>query len=907
MVYFFTDYGRLTSQTEEQAYGPVAEHLTTQYRVTSLHQVNDDANVYAICDGQILAVESEESDKLNLILRPKKQGLLKFTKIKFIIYRGVDRNSLLLADKIQSKETNHLTKKIWESLNAINQAPSQEVLLIIARSEESLESFFSLESNIKNPTEIEVNSQNIIGKFRKDHKFGIEFVIETTGHDISVGDARKTQTILTLEESNSFAKNKSIREKILAYLDPIVFFAMHMETGVYCKDYPDVNKPSILYSGDLFEKVIRKFYRPDVVYIDIRNEQGYSMDYFGQYEQKVLMALPDAPNDSLNFLQHQFFWPLIQVSRKNSENLFIPESNNSTKELAEKSLLALKFPKGDNESSLIYLAEGMFYSTDPRFPPQGKERYIEPGINRETGWTNQPLKLKVKRVKAMENGIEKYVPVATFIQVYYLKRRNDGNYLDYLFPIFTNLTVYKNDWKTIFRRNSNKKLVLHVFNGLKFLDAIAELGISGMVRIGLAFEQRDGAVLRVVFVAELVDCYERPPQSDSLLEEPQQTVLAPLTFLSKSFYNNVSSNIFTYLEKLEAENQQYWTNRFRVKSQEISLDIPWQLLRLVPLFDSYNGNFKYRIRPTFFRYLFLSVAHQQYLSMKILAASLVETELYVPTLVVNNDQNMTTSDVPPRAYRELILEVFGYNNQASEETNLLSDVGAVHTDNGFLFSTHAAALIGTISPVPYNYYKESSETLAKRIFESEAVQQARENVIQVSKERERYEIGIISGINGKQVGERHQGPNYNPGDTALPLGLQELLNVNISFTKEFYFIVHTHPYIDNSRIENPLSSFDIITAGAEKIHIVAVSPKKAYLALVVDEIRASDVFNEQTNQQLLTNEIVTRLNTNGISEEDAHREGWNAFVRMLGLEIGLELWEYDFDTKDDKNRTKIFN
>ena len=73
MTFFFTDSAYLEDQGEDQAYGPVPGQAQTQYRVNSLHSIDATAQgtpyLYAVCKGQILAVEGEEEGTLNIILR----------------------------------------------------------------------------------------------------------------------------------------------------------------------------------------------------------------------------------------------------------------------------------------------------------------------------------------------------------------------------------------------------------------------------------------------------------------------------------------------------------------------------------------------------------------------------------------------------------------------------------------------------------------------------------------------------------------------------------------------------------------------------------------------------------------------------------------------------------------------
>jgi len=550
MIHFFTDYGRLNPQTAGQAYGPINDN---EYRVTSLHQLNDNANAYAICDGQLLAVESEIQGKLNLILRPADQGILKFTKIKFIIYRGVERDSLLNNEEIANKDNNSITGYLWKQFKKKDNDPNpkKERLLV----NESLDEWLEVSFLNGKVGPIPMKPGDTLGKFKSGTEFGIEVIID---HDITLEEARSSKTIIKFTQSDNPLKNKSIREKILGYLDPTIFFSMHFDVGVKCKESLREEKFTKLTNDRLFNSVIQKFYSPDVVYIDIRNEQGYSMDYFRQYEQKIQISLPNTP-DQLNFTELRFVWPIVQISKNRTPAFFVPEGSDSIIVLRSKALIGLQFPKGNNESPLVYVAEGSFFG-DPN-PPQGQERFQNPGLN-NTGWTNKPLKLKVKRIKIIDNGIEKYVPVATFIQVYYINAgKTKIDYINNLFPIILN---------SLFDSiNKDKDISYKFYPGLKFLDlSETSMRLKGMVRVGVARDRNS----RFMFFTEWIDNYSESNQSviHSVYYDPtiqKSLQLAPEGYASNADPKDINKvGFFNHIRTKENS----WNNRYYIRSNQIN-------------------------------------------------------------------------------------------------------------------------------------------------------------------------------------------------------------------------------------------------------------------------------------------------------------------------------------------------
>ena len=91
--YFFTDVDLLQTQNASQAFGPISN---TSFRTTSLHQSSSNANAYAVCDGQVFIQQnSQNSNLVNLLIKPKNQGIVNFVNVKYFVYRGILKNTLI--------------------------------------------------------------------------------------------------------------------------------------------------------------------------------------------------------------------------------------------------------------------------------------------------------------------------------------------------------------------------------------------------------------------------------------------------------------------------------------------------------------------------------------------------------------------------------------------------------------------------------------------------------------------------------------------------------------------------------------------------------------------------------------------------------------------------------------------
>ena len=117
--FFFTDQDILNIQLVGQEFGSVATNPTSQYQVTSKHTAAGIPNAYAVSDG-VLFVQNAGINLVNLILKPTSQPPFQFPKIKFYIYRGIVKSSLVNGLEVATSSSNDLTKSIWDSQVARN-------------------------------------------------------------------------------------------------------------------------------------------------------------------------------------------------------------------------------------------------------------------------------------------------------------------------------------------------------------------------------------------------------------------------------------------------------------------------------------------------------------------------------------------------------------------------------------------------------------------------------------------------------------------------------------------------------------------------------------------------------------------------------------------------------------------
>jgi len=97
--YFFTEPEKLDPQTSDQAFGsvlntdPAFETGKDKYRITDIH-TGVNAPAIAVCDG-LVCVQPDSPTTYCIILKPIYQPSFDFPFIKFFLYKGIQRSSLV--------------------------------------------------------------------------------------------------------------------------------------------------------------------------------------------------------------------------------------------------------------------------------------------------------------------------------------------------------------------------------------------------------------------------------------------------------------------------------------------------------------------------------------------------------------------------------------------------------------------------------------------------------------------------------------------------------------------------------------------------------------------------------------------------------------------------------------------
>ncbi len=374
--YFFTEPDKLNAQTEEQAFGPVTPAQTGSYqsgkdrfRVTDWHTAGSMVKAYSICSGLICIQPAydengtEYTDQVNLILKPDNQPKFDFPNIKYIIYSGVLKSSLIQGTQIAYNTNESLNNDLINLVQANQQRQNKaydeennlpagtttaiagfEALGLglnknyfsttyndhIYDDKYAIDRLFELnESNFQIPY---IKAGKHIGDF-KNTGFGIKII---TDHKKKIADLKSGRMLVGYIETDTltgssydqddeeYFLHRYRKEELLSYVDPCAFFSAFYVNKLKVID-PDANQTSTYKHEEIYENVLKGgfgdsirsdglFYNRNTLFLDIREEHDYSIDFFDQKSKTV--EFQDAQNqNNFNLDYYRSGWPLLAIEQ----------------------------------------------------------------------------------------------------------------------------------------------------------------------------------------------------------------------------------------------------------------------------------------------------------------------------------------------------------------------------------------------------------------------------------------------------------------------------------------------------------------------------------------------------------------------------------------------------------------
>ncbi|MBU3662643.1 MAG: hypothetical protein FGM41_05530, partial [Bacteroidetes bacterium] len=338
---------------------------------------------------------------------------------------------------------------------------------------------------------IRVEAGQVLGKFSAT-SFAIDMVMDSFFAEPNLGIVRRNDVENIMDVSGtglSAAQIKSKREGILNYLDPCAFFGSFYSNA---KKVIDIDDDAALYND-----IISKFTNRNRVYIDIRNENGFSLNHYDNYGSTIrrrcdkIFSSPLSNDDSVNYSTNS--WPIHII-----EKLTGGGGNNYYRQIAP---IRLQLPTGSggiwhNKKQVIYFS----WALQPKLTRKGTPKtgwftkwpqsallkpFVDIKSDDTAAWTNDNL------VLATYNHTGSYSPICTYHRLMYI---NDyapqptgsnsvvatSHHLDNLF-IIKDLQEYKK-WQgsptSQWYLTGHEKFISYSVNGIVIFEAIFEAGVA---------------------------------------------------------------------------------------------------------------------------------------------------------------------------------------------------------------------------------------------------------------------------------------------------------------------------------------------------------------------------------------------------------------------------------------------
>jgi hypothetical protein len=384
-MHFFTEPSLLVAQTAADAFAPQDDNV---YNISSRHLVSAKAKAFACQDAMMIVLPyfdigaaAIDTALVNIVLKPLASLGIRFSPVRYYIYRGIEKASLIdaagnIVPEATAGKTEFITK-FWTNWTTFatdtgtplapppspksfgfDPALADTVLL-----EEIFNSAFSNDTSINELQAIKVSEGEWIGNILNTTNFEFEIITDVDHIDLNLGYMNKSKQVVDatghlIDPQFPDLDDIALREKILNYIDPAAFFGMHFSVGVYLASWTGTTKnPSILKKeADLVNDILSKFHNSNVVYLDIRSEKGYSYYYYQNYrvdtfsgvsltaaEVLKLMSSSQASFNTMDYIH--VVWPLINLNNPPAGLTAIVGGDR----------ILLKLLVKDNEKPLLFL------------------------------------------------------------------------------------------------------------------------------------------------------------------------------------------------------------------------------------------------------------------------------------------------------------------------------------------------------------------------------------------------------------------------------------------------------------------------------------------------------------------------------------------------------------------------
>lgn len=355
------------TQGENESFGAKNEN---EFRLTSSFQITSDVKAFAVVTGTVLLqpvnpADDPNQELVNLILKPFFQTKIRFSPVKYFIYRGLKRSDFVDSnDNVNSNGT--------EFINVLNDIQDERNNVANTNDSIPISTLFGVNPTPDNTDliddffftsddDVQLAIADIgiyLGDFKNGETVGFEIVLENPSFFPDIEMARKLINKVKIDPNDSSQKKRKDKELVINFVDPSSYYGMHLEENIKvgAKDDTSTYNPSVhdIQGDAIYEVIIQQFETKNKVYLDIRNDNGYSLNYYQNYEgspnagEEIQIALSSSSLAQANYYNvHN--WPIHIISDAGNT------SSNENEYL-------LTFPMNDNPSPIVFVEHGVIDS-----------------------------------------------------------------------------------------------------------------------------------------------------------------------------------------------------------------------------------------------------------------------------------------------------------------------------------------------------------------------------------------------------------------------------------------------------------------------------------------------------------------------------------------------------------------
>lgn len=408
-VHFFTEHSKLTPQTPADSFGPDLSNpsVTTIYNISSRFSLSATSKAFACQTGDIIVQESASNSSLvNIILKPYDTILA--TKVEYYIYRGILKSSLIAGANLipYSPGINDWITRIY-SQNPTNLGANQIGYDNSISGSTAIEDIFGLLA--PNIFKSQVKKGESIGDFSGSHKIGFEVIMEADRLNIDIDYLRNDNYQVDTSGLTGLAE-RAKKEEIVSYIDPAAFFGLFVDEnqGV------DIFGSNTAKKGeDIYKDLLVNFATKNKVYLDVRNERGYSYNFYNNYDNgsgaSIILGDRNISSAPQAYLTNNI-WPIVSLDTPQ-----VIDSQNSSR-----NIIRFNLRVDDNENPVIYIPETEVRSDniESKFIPTDE---ILAG---NTDWTEE-FTFQFPNAVIQGNNSDKD-NIAHYIRIYYFRNQIDN-------------------------------------------------------------------------------------------------------------------------------------------------------------------------------------------------------------------------------------------------------------------------------------------------------------------------------------------------------------------------------------------------------------------------------------------------------------------------------------------------